>query len=311
MTTRRAWYASPYLLLTLTAFCWAANAVVARALHNDLPPIAMAFWRWTLACVVLFPFVARSIFEQRELIARNWLRLMVLGAVGVAGFNTLIYTALQTTTAINVLIIYSLTPISIVFLNWLLFSAPSNWKQQAGMVLSLIGVLAIICRGDLSLLAGLQANVGDLFALAGVLCWALYSVSLRWRPQGISGGAFLGITVMVGAILLLPLYLAEHAMGKVGTYNGPVLWGLVFFAVFPSALAYLFWNRGVQEVGANRAGLFIYVVPVFGALMSLLFLGEPQQLFHLVGALLIMGGFLMANSGNAPTHTQPPPKSAD
>ncbi len=294
---RSAWRnASPYLLLTLTALFWAGNAVVARALHHLLPPVTMAFWRWMLAALILLPFVMRSIYTQRELLRRYWGRMVLLGALGVSGFNTFLYAALQTTTATNSLIINSVTPLLIVCFNWLLFAVRMTWKQQAGIVLSLAGVIVIVGRGDTAALAELDINRGDFYVLGAACCWALYTAGLKWRPEGISPRAFLGATVMIGAALLLPLYLVEMAAGKNAVFSLPALAGLAYFAIFPSVLAYLFWNRGVHEVGANRAGLFIYVVPVFGAALSLLFLGESLLLFHVIGAALIFGGVYISTA---------------
>jgi drug/metabolite transporter (DMT)-like permease len=294
---RGAWHdASPYLLLTLSTLFWAGNAVVARALHELLPPVTMAFWRWTLAALLLLPFVMRPMYQQRGLLRRYWGRMVLFSVLGITGFNIFLYTALQTTTATNSVIINAITPLLIVFFNWLLFAVRMSWKQQAGIVLSLAGVIAIVSRGDAAALADLDFNHGDFYVLGSACCWALYTAGLRWRPEGISPRAFLGATIVIGAVLLLPLYLAEMASGRAASFGLPSLAGLVYFAVFPSILAYLFWNRGVHEVGANRAGLFIYAVPVFGAALSMLFLGETLMRFHAIGAALIFSGVYISTA---------------
>ncbi len=286
---------SPYLLLTLTALFWAGNAVVARALHTLLPPAAMALWRWVLALLLLMPFILRPMYEQRVLIAAHWLRLAILGVLGVGCYNTFLYAALQSTTATNGVLINSITPLLIVVIGRALFGVQMTGRQAAGILLSLAGIVGIVGRGDPAVLLRLDFNQGDLLLVGGALTWALYTVLLRWRPAGIDTRAFLGATVVAGiALLMLPLYLLELASGRTAVWNGRTLAGIAYFAVFPSILSYLFWNRGVQLIGANRAGLFLYLVPLFGVLLAVTFLGERLSLFHLAGAGLIFSGIALA-----------------
>lgn len=290
--------ASPYLLLTLTALFWAGNAVMARALHNLLPPATMAFWRWILALLLLFPFVMRPMVEQRALLRANWARLALLGVLGVGCYNTFLYAALQTTTATNGVLISSITPLLIVLIGRALFGVRMTHRQQVGIMLSLAGVVGIVSRGDIAVMAQLDFNRGDLLLVGGAVTWALYSVLLRWRPAGIDTLAFLGATIIGGIVLLmLPLYLVELASSRVAVWNAATGAGMVYFAVFPSILAYMFWNRGVRQVGANRAGLFLYLIPVFGIVLAITFLGERLHLFHLVGAALIFTGITISTTG--------------
>lgn len=284
---------SPYLLLTLTTLFWSGNAVIARALHLLLPPVTMAFGRWTLASVLLLPFVLRPMYRQRALLRANWGRLVLLSALGVSSGNTLTYVALQTTTATNSVLISSVTPLLIVFLGWVLFSVKLARKQQTGIVLSLIGMAVIVSRGDAAVFFRLDFERGDFLLIGSSFLWALYTVLLRWRPVGIGAPAFLGYTVVIGTLLLLPFYLVETMSGRDAVWNVATGAGLVYFAVFPSVLAYLFWIRGVQQVGANRAALFLYLTPVFGIALAVTFLGERLHLFHLTGAALIFAGIYM------------------
>lgn len=284
---------SPYLLLALATLFWAGNAVVARALHDFLPPVTMAFGRWVLASVILLPFVLRPMYRQRALLRASWGRLVLLSALGVSGGNTLTYVALQTTTATNSVLISSVSPLLIVFLGWVLFSVKLARKQQAGIVLSLIGMAVIVSRGDASVFSRLDFDRGDFILIGSSFLWALYTVFLRWRPAGIGAPAFLGSTVMIGAVLLLPFYVAETMSGRNAVWNVATGAGLAYIAIFPSVLAYLFWNRGVHQVGANRAALFLYLVPVFGIALAVTFLGEWLHLFHLIGAALIFAGIYL------------------
>ncbi|MHB8770981.1 MAG: DMT family transporter [Syntrophales bacterium] len=289
---------SPYLLLILATLFWAGNAVMARALHTLLPPATMALWRWVLALLLLLPFVLRPMVEQRALLAANWLRLAILGVLGVGCYNTFLYAAMQTTTATNGVLINSITPLLIVVIGRVLFGVTMTGRQAAGILLSLAGIVGIVGRGDITVLLRLDFNQGDLLLVGGAMTWALYTVLLRWRPAGIDTLAFLGASVVGGIVLLmLPLYLIELASGRYAIWNGATVSGMVYFAVFPSILSYLFWNRGVQHVGANRAGLFLYLVPVFGVALAVTFLGERLSLFHLAGAALIFLGITLATTG--------------
>jgi drug/metabolite transporter (DMT)-like permease len=290
--------ALPYLLLTLTALFWAGNAVMARALHHLLPPATMSFWRWVLALLLLFPFVMRPMYEQRALLRANWVRLGLLGVLGVGCYNTFLYAALQTTTATNGVLISAITPLLIVLIGRVLFGVRMTRRQQVGILLSIAGVVGIVSRGDIAVLAQVDFNHGDLLLVGGALTWALYTVLLRWRPDGIDTLTFLGATVVGGIVLLiLPLYLVELASGRAAVWNAATGAGMVYFAVFPSILAYLFWNRGVRQVGANRAGLFLYLIPVFGIALAVTLLGERLDLFHLIGAALIFTGIAISTTG--------------
>lgn len=290
--------ASPYLLLTLTALFWAGNAVLARALHTLLPPATMAFWRWVLALLLLSPFVLRPMYEERSLLTAGWKRLALLGVLGVGCYNTFLYAALQTTTATNGVLINSMTPLLIVLMGRVLFGVRMTRRQQVGILLSLVGVIGIVSRGDIAVLVRLDFNHGDLLLVGGALTWALYTVLLRWRPAGIGTLAFLGATVISGIVLLmLPLYLIELASGRIAVWNAVTGAGMVYFALFPSILAYLFWSSGVHKIGANRAGLFLHLVPVFGVALAVTFLGERLHLFHLAGAAAIFTGIYLSTAG--------------
>lgn len=299
--------ALPYLLLTLATLFWAGNAVMARALHHLLPPAAMAFWRWMLALLLLFPFVMRPMVQQRALLRANWARLALLGVLGVGCYSTFLYAALQTTTATNGVLISSITPLLIVLIGRTLFGVRMRSRQQIGILLSLAGVIGIVSRGDLSVLRQLDFNHGDLLLVGAACTWAFYTVFLRWRPDGIDTLAFLGATMIGGiALLMLPLYLIELAGGRGGAvWNAATGAGMLFFALFPSILSYLFWNRGVRQVGANRAGLFLYLVPVFGVVLAITFLGERLHLFHIAGAALIFTGIAISTAGAPGTKDDP------
>lgn len=287
----------PYLLVTLAALFWSGNFVLGRALGGLIPPIALSFWRWALALLILLPFALPRLGRQAALIRRHWAILILLGLLGVTNFNTFVYLGLTTTTATNAVLLQSTTPVLIVGLSFALLGERVGVQQAAGILLSLGGVAAIVLKGDLGMLSGLDVNQGDLWVLAAVVSWALYSVCLRWRPPELDPLAFLAATIAAGLIPLLPLYLWD--LGRVGGFalDRVTLSAIAYVAIFPSVLAYVFWNRAVAELGATRTGQFMHLMPVFGTLLSMLLLGERLQGFHLAGIGLIAAGIWLAAHG--------------
>lgn len=293
-SSRRPAWPSPYLLLSLSALFWAGNAVVGRAMHEAVPPVTLAFWRWSIALVILLPWIARPLARQWRAVAANWRAVLLLSVLGVAAYNTLLYSALQTTTATNGLLVNSACTAMIIAVNYLMFGTRSSARQWAGLALSIAGTLVIVSRGALSALAALDLVRGDVLLLVGALYWAVYTACLRWRPPGLDGTAFLGVNVMIAVVLLAPLSLLESLDARPVVFTPAVAAGIAYTGIFPSVLAYLFWNRAVGEVGGNRAGHFLNLVPVFGTVLAVTLLRETLQPFHLVGATLIFGGIYLA-----------------
>lgn len=285
---------SPYLLLTLSALFWAGNAVVGRALHEAVPPLTLTFWRWSIALVILLPWIARPLARQWRAAAASWKPVLLLSVLGVASYNTLLYSALQTTTATNGLLVNSACTAMIIAVNYVMFGVRSTARQWLGLALSIAGTLAIVSRGELSALAALDLVRGDVLLLVGALYWAVYTVCLRWRPPGLDGTTFLGVNILIAVVLLAPLSLLESLDARPVAFTPAVVAGIAYTGVFPSVLAYLCWNRAVSEVGGNRAGHFLNLVPVFGIVLAVTLLRETLQLFHLVGAALIFGGIYLA-----------------
>ncbi|MFT6915887.1 MAG: drug/metabolite transporter (DMT)-like permease [Motiliproteus sp.] len=284
----------PQLLLVLTTLFWAGNFVVARATHLSMPPLSLSFWRWLLALLILLPWVAPKLVSERALIFKHWKILLLLSVLGVVNFNSFIYLGLQYTTATNATLLQSVVPSLVMLLAVFLLGQKISRLQAVGLALSLLGVLCIVLRGDLTQLLNLEINRGDLWVLTGMLSWSLYTVALHWRPVALSKGALLGSTILTGTLVLLPVYLWELGQGLRIALVSENLLALGYVAIFPSVMAYFFWNYGVEKLGAPRAGLFIYLLPVFGTTLSMLFLGEQPALYHLFGFALVLAGMLLA-----------------
>lgn len=288
---------TPYLLLVLTNLFWAGNFVVGRAVHDAVPPVGLAFWRWVIALVVLSPFAAPAVKREWPAIRRHWKLLAVYGALSVCAFSTLLFTGLRTTTATNALLLNSTAPVLIVIIGWIAAKERVTVRQAAGIAGSLAGVLTIGFRGVPAGIGALQFGKGDLWVMAAVGVWAIYTVLLRRRPAGIGPLAFLFAIVAAGVVVTLPLYLAELAAGRHMVLTAGSVSGLLYVGVFPSLLSHAFWNRGVAEVGGATAGLFIHLTPVFGALLATVFLGETLHAYHAVGMALIFTGIALTTAG--------------
>jgi len=284
-----------YVLLICTSLFWAGNWVVARGLQGHMSPVAMAFWRWFGALVLLAPFVARPIVAEWPLLRRSWRFLTLLAVLGVASFNTLSYTGLKYTTATNGVLLNSVIPVLIITIAVVFLRERLTAGQAIGVLVSFAGVLTIVAQGDLEALLRLRLNPGDLWVLAAMLCWAVYTICLRWRPPELSSRAFTGAVIALGLTLLLPVFLWDYGAGSRTHWNAATLSAVAYFAIFPSVLAYFFWNAAVARVGGERAGTFIHLMPVFGAVLASVFLGEALLWYHFVGALLIFSGIFAAS----------------
>ncbi|MCX7167145.1 MAG: DMT family transporter [Rhodocyclales bacterium] len=282
-------HVSPYLLLTLANLLWAGNWIIGRAFRGELPPIALSFWRWVVALLCLLPLSLPHVRRDWPQLHAVWPWLLLYGALGTGGYNALAYLGLQYTTAINGTLLNSFVPIMIVLISWLLLGKRLHAREAAGILVSFIGVLGIVARGDLQHLRELALNVGDLWILASVLAWSAYTLLLSHRPA-VHPLSFLTAISVTGLLFLFPFYLWEMAQGRHITPTPGAIAGIVYTGVGPAFLGYILWNRGVAEVGAARAGLFMHLVPAFGIVLSMIFLDEKPAPYHAVGIGLIFAG---------------------
>lgn len=285
-----------YLLLILSTFFWGGNFVLSRAVHADMPPLALAFWRWVLALVVILPFAWPQWKRHRLLMMQHWKVLLALSVLGITNFNTFVYIGLQTQPATNGLLLLSVGPIVILALSRLIFKESINVVQMLGMMISLLGVGVIVTQGQPGQLAQQFEHAdGYGWILAAVVSWALYSVLLRLRPAGLPGIGLFGLTVLIGAIVLAPFYAYEHWVQQrhmaLTTVN---LLSIGYVGIFASILAFMFWNRGVADLGPARAGYVIHLIPVWGLLLATGFLGEQLMAYHWMGMCCIFGGIWLA-----------------
>lgn len=287
----------PYLLLVLTTLFWGGNFISSRYIAADFGAIPLAFLRWGFAILCLTPFALKYVKADWGVIKKHWFILMLFSATGITIFNTFVYIGLKSTTAINGLLIQSLGPLIVFIWVFLFFKEKVNRFQIIAVTISLIGVFFIIFKGDISNVLTLNFNIGDIFILAAIIFYSLYSALLRKKPD-MHWLSFLYMTFLLGEIMLLPFFVWDLANnGNHMFFNGTSISILVYVAIFPAILAYIFFNRAVALVGPNIAASFFHLIPVFGTSMAILFLAEALQFFHIIGfSLVILGVYLGSNT---------------
>ena len=296
------WIANqPYLLLCITALCWAGNAIVGRLAAGHIPPVTLSFLRWSLAFLIILPFAWKHLVRDRAAIRAGLGTMIVISVTGISAFNTLQYWALEYTQALNTLLLQSAGPLIVAIWSLTLLGVRLTLAQTAGVVVSLTGVLVILLHGDLTTLTSIEFNKGDLIFTVALVIFGFYSVMMLKRPA-IHPLSFAAFTFGCGSACLIPLLIWEMLSRPLMALNTANLLSLFYVAVFPSALAYLCYNRGVHLIGANRAAPFFHVVPLFGSVMAMVFLGERPQLFHFIGfALVLTGVFIASRKGSTPS----------
>jgi drug/metabolite transporter (DMT)-like permease len=275
---------------------WAGNAVVARALVGDFPPLALSFARWAVALLLILPFTLRGLRAGWPALRGKWGVMLAISALGVGCYNSLQYLALQTSTAVNATLIGASGPIVTLLVGAAFFATPVRRVQWIGAAVSVAGVLLVIARGDPLKLARLHLEAGDLIMLVATLAWSIYTWLLRLRRPALAAGPFLTVQIALGALMILPFTLLEYSVtGRTAAATPGNLAALAYVALLPSLVAYFCWDRGVARAGAVLPMYFVNLTPVFAGLLSYFLLGEPIGWFHFAGGLLIVLGIHLAN----------------
>jgi drug/metabolite transporter (DMT)-like permease len=284
-----------YAALTLTALLWSTNFIIGRAVRDDVSPATLNFLRWAIALLILVPITLRDLHTHRATLMRHWKLIALLGFTGIAAFQTLGYLALTKTTALNTILLLALAPLAIVALSWLAQGERVTRVQALGLGISLVGAAVLILHGDPTTLTELRFNTGDLWMLLAVALWAVYSVLLRRRPAEVPPLALHTMSVAAGTLWMLPAFGWQATHGSALPSSTATWMAVGFIAVFSSALAHALWVRGVATIGPNRAGVFIHLIPVFGAVLAITFLDEELAAYHAAGAALALCGIVLTS----------------
>lgn len=284
--------ALPFALLLIAAASWGGNWVAARAVIGEFPPFALVFWRWVLAVVLLLALAAPHLRGDWMALRRQWKYVVLMGIIGTAGFSMFGFWGLRHTTATNAVLLTAAMPLYQVPLSWLLLGLAISLRQSAGVALAFLGVVVIVSRGDLSTLATLRFNAGDLLVMIGLFLWALYTVFLPRGPK-VHPLSFLCASAIAGLAFTTPFYLGELAAGAQTEPTAKNIGAIVYLAVFPSVVSYVCWSVAVRSVGPNMASFFNPTVPMFGVLWAILLLGEQPALYHGIGFGLAIAGLFL------------------
>lgn len=284
-----------YVLLILCVLFWSSNFILGRYLHDEFEPITLAFYRWLSVFIGIFPFFILHFKTILKECKENFVYILVLAFFSIVCFNTLLYFGLEQTTATNALLINSIFPILVVFLSFIILKSAITFNQIMGIIFSTFGVLFIVLKGNLQDLSSLHLNSGDIFILSATLTWALYSALLKYKPLNLSSIQFFTTMVVVGFIMMLPLYLfsTQSISNDILSVKHHYLI-ILFMAIFPSILSFLFWNKGILEIGADKTGQFTHLMPIFGTILAYLFLGETIEFYHFAGLVFIFLGIYLS-----------------
>ncbi len=285
-----------YLLLILTTLFWSGNFIVGKAASlYEIPPFSLNFYRWLFAFIILFPFTYKEIIKNKKYIFKNLLFFSVLGITSITIFNSIVYYSLYYTQVISGVLMISTIPVWIMFIASILRIEKTSSYQIFGVVMSLTGVIFIITKLDLNLIKSLAFNKGDLSMVVAMLAWATYSALLKKKTYEISQPALLEIVIICGLIFLVPIYFIEMSFGNKIIISKPFVLTLTYVVIFPGLLSFLFWIKGIAIIGANRAGVFLHLMPIFGALMAMVIFNEKFMFYHVLGAIFIIAGITLSN----------------
>jgi drug/metabolite transporter (DMT)-like permease len=287
------------LLLTVSSACWGGNIFIGRLVHAEVPPVGLSFWRWVLALALFLPFAWPHLRRDWPAVRRHWKNLTGLAFFGMAAFHTALYLSVNYTTATNAALLVAICPLLVPLLAWTLYRDPVTPRILLAIAVSLFGVAVVVLRGDPARLLTLQFNAGDLIMLAAVFFWSMYTVLLKRRPAGLHSQSLLVATMILAALMLLPVYLWESAFVRTMPVTQDSLLAVAYVVVFASILAFLCFNRGIEVLGPSKGGVFLHLIPVFAALLAFVFLGERLQPFHALGIAAIVGGIVLATTAKA------------
>ena len=285
-----------YILLVLTTIFWSGNFIVGKAATiYEIPPFSLNFFRWLFAGIILLPFTFKEIFLKKNYIKANIGLFIILGITSITVFNSIVYYSLYFTQVITGVLMISTIPVWIILISSLLKIEKTNIYQIFGILLSLIGVVAIVTKSDLEVIKGLEFNKGDLSIIIAMFSWAIFSTLLKKKKLKVSQITLLQVVIIFGLIFLTPIYIIELLLGNYIILEKPFFLTLAYVVIFPGLLSFLFWIKGISVIGANRSGIFLHLMPIFGSVFAIIIFKEKIMFYHLIGAIFIIFGIRISN----------------
>ena len=286
---------SGYLFALGATAIWSGNFIVARGLSDIVPPVSLAFWRWLVAVIVLLPFALKPLIAERQQLLQNIRYLSLTSFLGVTVFNTLIYIAGHTTSALNLSLIAITFPMFIIVLSRILYKEMITAYKLVGIALVTVGVTLLVTKGDVSVLRNISFAVGDLWMLSASVIFAIYSILIKQKPQELSILSFQLSTFSLGLLFLLPFFIWESSTVASVNYDTTTVLSILYVGIFASLTAFILWNKAIVTIGPSKSGLIYYTLPLFSGLLAYVFLNETIGIVHLISALLIVAGILITN----------------
>jgi len=285
-----------YIFLILTTLFWSGNFIVGKAASLfEIPPFTLNFYRWTFAWLILAPFTLKEIIEKKKYILTNIKLIIILGITSITIFNSIVYYSLNFTQVISGVLMISTIPVMIIIFCWLFKIEKTNIYQVLGVIFSLLGVLVIITKANLSILLNLNFNKGDLWMVVAMFSWAMYSALLRKKKFELTQLSLLQTIISAGLIFLLPAYLIELALGYRVNIHLPFILTLTYVVLFPGLASFIFWIKGISIIGSNRSGIFLHLMPIFSTILAMVIFKEKFMVYHLIGAILIISGIILSS----------------
>ena len=284
-----------YLFALGATAIWSGNFIIARAFNQSIPPVTLAFLRWTVAVIAFFPFAIKALIAEKDILAKNIPYLIITSFLGVSLFNTLVYIAGHTTTAFNISLISITFPIFVIIFSRFFFGDLITLNKGIGIILVITGVVFLITKGDFSKLLNLTFAIGDIWVLVAAISFAIYSILLKRKPKELSINAFQLSNFFLGLTFLLPFFVWERASAPPLEFDVKMIFAILYLGIFAALTAFILWNKAVEVTGPTKAGMVYYTVPLFSGVLAYIILGEKIGLTHLYSAVLILAGILIAN----------------
>lgn len=285
-----------YLSALIATIIWSGNFIVARDLIDTVPPVTLAFWRWTIATVILFPFAIKPLLADWQVIKEHRLYIAITSLLGVSLFNTLIYIASHTTSVMSLSLIAISFPIFVIILSRIFYSEAITANKYVGVLLVLVGIITLVTKGNLTILKNIDLVVGDLWMLLGAITFAVYSLLVKKKPQQLSSRSFQLITFLIGVLFLAPFYLWEenHSNFEIHSISSNTLYAILYIGLFASLVSYFLWGKAVATIGPTKSSMIYCTLPIFSGISAYIFLGEVLENIHIISMLLILVGVLTA-----------------
>lgn len=285
-----------YLSAIAATLFWSGNFTIARGVIENIPPISLAYWRWTTAIIILAPFAIKSLISDWVIVKSNFIYLSITSILGVSLFNTLVYIAGHSTSAINMSLIAITFPVFIIIISRFIFNELITFNKGLGILLVISGVIILITKGDLSILKTISFVAGDLWMLLAAISFALYSILIKHKPAGLGTRSFQLSTFVIGLLFLTPFYIWESVSTgfQIQTIDRNTFYSILYLGVFASLFSYILWGKAVEFLGPTKPAMIYYTLPIFSGLIAYLILGEKIENIHLLSMLLILTGVLTA-----------------